>query len=152
MYISSLQPKQNNFRTHPQLSTQFPSAHRQDPAILSLPTSGIVILGTTKDGVCTSSIVMIKNREVVGWLFCGSWALYVLVSCCIFFKCDGITLHLLHIFFQMICWLVGMDHQHSTCNYVGVEVQRKASKISKQRSSLSTESWQKEHSTFNLPS
>ena len=49
---------------------------------------------------------MIKNREVVGWLLRGSWALYVLVSCCSFqvkmINCDGITLHLLNIFFQMI--------------------------------------------------
>lgn len=42
-------------------------------------------------------------------------------------------------YLQLICWLVGMDHQHSTCNYVGVEVlPENPSKISKQRSSLST--------------
>ena len=51
---------------------------------------------------------MIKNREVVGWLFRGSWALYVLILIFFQIKCDGITLHLLNIVFQLI-FLIGWD-------------------------------------------
>ncbi len=125
LYISFWQ---KNFHSHTQFWIEFPSAHpvSSDPLSPS-PTSGIVILGTTKDGVCTSSDDQQKGKPNVVWLdgFLGKLGPYMCVNCVFFqIRCDGIILH-------MICWSVGMDHQQSTCTYVEVQVQAEAGKMSK---------------------